>query len=57
MIAMAGGFAANNSGFAGFGAIVGVGAIMPSDLLWPSWFLTTFIGHGCNNMLAGASVG
>jgi len=28
MIAMAGGFAANNAGFPGFGAIVGVGAIV-----------------------------
>ena len=55
MIAMAGGFAANNSGFAGFGAIVGVGAIIAFPICYGLLgFITTFIGAWLYNMLAGA---
>jgi hypothetical protein len=54
LVALAGGFASNTSGAAGFGAIVGVGAIVTFPILYGGiGFVTSLIGAWLYNVLAG----
>ena len=54
LVALAGGFASNTSGAAGFGAIVGVGAIVIFPVLYGGiGFVTSLIGAWLYNALAG----
>ena len=54
LIALAGGLASNRSGATGFGAIVGVGAIVVFPILYGGIsFVVTLIGAWLYNVLAG----
>ena len=54
LAALAGGFASNTSGSAGFGAIAGVGAIVVFPILYGGiGFVATLIGAWLYNVLAG----
>ena len=54
MMSLAGGFASDTSGGAGFGALFGVGAIVVLPILYGGiGFITTLIGAWLYNVLAG----